>query len=139
MHPSPGQDFERDRDRGMHAPGRTLRALLRTPAIQQLFRALFPFWLFQDASRGDTYARAAAYRHNRRMRGNLPRYMLKWTVGSFLTFLSVCGFDALASPGDGKVDVFVLMAAGCGILFAYAICVMVVTASAYLYLSHHER
>jgi hypothetical protein len=137
MHPSQWQSLERDRERG--APGSKDASQQRATLLQQILRGLWPFWLFQDASRGDMYARAAAYRHNRRMRGNLPRYMLWWTLGSLLAWLSVCGFDAMASPVGGKLDVFVLMAAGCGILFAYAICVMVVTASAYFYLSHVDR
>jgi len=60
-------------------------------------------------------------------------------VGSFFAWISVCGFDALAAPMNDGVNVFVLMAAGCGIVFAYAVCVMVVTLSAYLYLSQHEQ
>jgi hypothetical protein len=86
------------------------------------------------------YARAAAYRHNRRMRGNLPRYFMKWMAGSFVAWLSICGFDALAAPvRAGTMNVFVLISAGCGILFAYAICVMAVTASAYVYLCRHDQ
>ncbi|MGH8176829.1 MAG: hypothetical protein ACREV5_11265, partial [Steroidobacter sp.] len=38
------------------------------PLSQLLFRYIWPFWLFKDASRGDRTARAAAYRHNRSMR-----------------------------------------------------------------------
>src|SRR5687767_6211684 len=33
------------------------------PLPQILFRYVWPFWLFKDATRGDRYARAAAYRH----------------------------------------------------------------------------
>jgi len=104
-----------------------------------LVKSFWPFYLFQDATRGDMYARAAAFRHNRRMRGNLPRYLVKWMAGSFIAWLSICGFDALAAPMGARVNVFVLMAAGCGIVFAYAVCVMVVTVSAYVYLSQHEQ
>lgn len=43
-----------------------------------LFRYLWPFWLFKDASSGDRLARAAAYRHNRDMRVYLPGYLMKW-------------------------------------------------------------
>ena len=107
--------------------------------FQQFFRSLGPFHLFKDATRGDRLTRAAAYRHNRRMRSNLPRYLVKWLMGSAIAWLSICGFDALASPVGGKVDVFVLMSAGCGIVFAYTICVAVVTASAYLYLGQNEQ
>jgi hypothetical protein len=127
---------QRDRERGqdhIRDPGSSRVA-------SYLFKSLWPFHLFQDASRGDMFARAAAYRHNRRMRGNLPGYLAKWTVGSLFAWLSVCGFDALAAaPVGSQINVFTLMAAGCGIVFAYAVCVMVVTLSAYLYLSQHEQ
>lgn len=128
MHPSTREFDQRDRKPGID----------RFPT--RLFKSLWPFYLFQDASRGDMYARAAAYRHNRRMRGNLPAYFMKWMAGSFIAWLSICGFDALAAPTvGGQMNVFVLMAAGCGIVFAYAVCVMVVTVSAYVYLSQHEQ
>src|ERR1041384_8115223 len=48
------------------------------PLSLVLFRYLWPFWLFKDASRGDRLARAAAYRHNRSMRIYLPGYLMKW-------------------------------------------------------------
>lgn len=109
------------------------------PARSQVIaRALSPFWLFQDASRGDQMMRAAAYRHNRRMCVTLPRYLMKWLIGSAFAWLLVNAFGALA-PLDGGVNIFVLMAAACGIVFAYAICVMAVTLSAYLYLRQHEQ
>jgi len=127
MHPSARATNQRNREPG--ADGLLIR----------FFRSLWPFYLFQDATRGDRYARAAAYRHNRRMRGNLPRYFMKWMVGSLIAWLSICGFDALAAPVAGQMNVFVLMAAGCGIVFAYAICVMAVTISAYVYLSRHDQ
>ena len=124
MHPSTRATDQRDREPGL---------------AREFLKSLWPFYLFQDASRGDMYARAAAYRHNRRMRGNLPRYFMKWMIGSFIAWLSICGFDALAAPVGGQMNVFVLMAAGCGIVFAYAICVMAVTVSAYVYLSRHDQ
>jgi hypothetical protein len=128
MHPSTREIDQRDRDPGLDR------------FSKKLIRGLWPFHLFQDATRGDMYARAAAYRHNRRMRGNLPGYFMKWMLGSFIAWLSICGFDALAAPTvGGQVNVFVLMAAGCGIVFVYAVCVMVVTISAYVYLSQHEQ
>jgi hypothetical protein len=128
MHPSTREIDQRDRDPSLDR------------FTKKLIQSLWPFHLFQDATRGDMYARAAAYRHNRRMRGNLPGYFMKWMLGSFIAWLSICGFDALAAPtASGQVNVFVLMAAGCGIVFVYAVCVMLVTVSAYVYLSQHEQ
>jgi len=52
------------------------------PFTHVLFRYVWPFWLFKDATRGDRYARAAAYRHNRDMRIHLPGYLLRWVLVS---------------------------------------------------------
>lgn len=106
---------------------------------QRLIRSLWPVGVFKDASRGDLYARAAAYRHNRRMRGNLPKYLLRWTAGSCLALGAVCAFDSLASSVASEIDVFRLMAAGSGIVFAGAMSGVTVIGYMYLYLSHNER
>ena len=52
------------------------------PFSRVLFRYVWPFWLFKDATRGDRYARAAAYRHNRDMRIYLPGYLMRWVLVS---------------------------------------------------------
>lgn len=129
MDPAKREQDQRDREPGIN----------RFPRLKGFFRSLWPFYLFQDATRGDMYARAAAYRHNRRMRDYLPRTFMKWMIGSFVAWLSICGFDALAAPTGGSLNVFVLMAAGCGIVLVYAVCVMAVTASAYVYLCRHDQ
>lgn len=106
-----------------------------------LFRYLWPFWLFKDASRGDRLARAAAYRHNRSMRIHLPVYLLRWVFGSALAFALTAAFDSLAmaaSHNHAAPNVFTLMAAGGGILFAASLCILVVTGYMYLYLGRHR-
>lgn len=103
-----------------------------------LFRYLWPFWLFRDASRGDLYARAAAYRHNRTMRVHLPAYLKRWGIGSVATLGIAVQLAALSSPGTPKPDVFLLMAAASGMLFAIEVCFLLTTAYIYLYLSHHN-
>ena len=55
------------------------------PLSQVLYRYVWPFWLLKDATRGDRYARAAAYRHNRDMRVHLPGYLMRWLLVSVLT------------------------------------------------------
>lgn len=102
-----------------------------------LFRYLWPFWLFKDASRGDRYARAAAYRHNRSMRAHLPGYLMRWLFGSGATFAITAGFSSLSGTRGG-LDVFGLLAAGWGIVFACSLCVLFTTSYIYLYLGHHE-
>jgi hypothetical protein len=102
-----------------------------------LFKYLWPFWMFQDASRGDRFARAAAYRHNRDMRVYLPSYLVRWTLSSLIWLGIVC----LLSAGTGTPTSLVvvdLMAAASGVVFACAVCVLVATMYVYLYLSHVE-
>lgn len=106
-----------------------------------LFRYLWPFWLFEDATRGDRSARAAAYRHNRSMRVYLPGYVMKWLLGSMCAYAVTAAFDALAlasSASDGASYVFTILAAGAGILFASSLCVLLLMGYVYLYLGKHD-
>ncbi len=109
------------------------------PLSQMLFRYVWPFWLFKDATRGDRYARAAAYRHNRSMRAHLPGYLVRWLVVSAATLAVASGFSALSAPGAGALNAFAVLAAGSGIAFACCVCVLFVTSYIYLYLSRHEH
>ncbi len=108
------------------------------PLSRVLFRYVWPFWLFKDATRGDRYARAAAYRHNRDMRIYLPGYLVRWLLVSAATFTVASGFSSLSAPRRG-VDIFALLAAGWGIAFACCLCVLFVTSYIYLYLSRHKH
>ena len=109
------------------------------PLSQVLYRYVWPFWLLKDATRGDRYARAAAYRHNRDMRVHLPGYLMRWLLVSVLTLAVASGFSSLSAPRAGTVDLFALLAAGSGIAFACCVCVLFVTSYIYLYLSRHEH
>jgi hypothetical protein len=106
-----------------------------------LFRYLWPFWLFKDASRGDRLTRAAAYRHNRSMRIYLPGYLMKWMFNCVTAFAITSGFGSL-SPAQplsaNSPDVFAIIAAGWGIIFACSVCVLFVTSYIYFYLSRNE-
>jgi hypothetical protein len=99
-----------------------------------LSHSLWPFWLFKDVNQGDLYARAAAYAHNRRMSEVLPSYLRRWLLVCALASLSLCANDALATDVARRLDVFVLMAAGSGLVCAYAICVLIVIGYAWCYL-----
>jgi hypothetical protein len=110
----------------------------RAPLGLVLGRYLSPFWLFRDATRGDWLARAAAYRHNRSMRGYLPSYMRKWALQAALALLLTFVFDSLSPPSKPQLDWCVLFAAGAGIAFACCLCMLLVMAYAYLYLCRHE-
>jgi hypothetical protein len=109
---------------------------------QLLFRYMWPFWLFKDASRGDRRARAAAYRHNRSMRSYLPGYLVKWMLGSVFAFALTAGFESLGAAAApvhvGPNNIFAVMAAGGGIIFAGSLCVLFVTSYVYLYLGKHD-
>lgn len=105
---------------------------------QLLFRYLWPFWLFQDASCGDRYTRAAAYRHNRGMRIYLPGYLLKWSISCVVALAMTDRLAAAARHFSDDLNVFTLMAAGTGVLFACGVCVLFLTAYIYCYLSRNE-
>lgn len=112
------------------------------PLSLVLFRYLWPFWLFKDASRGDRLARAAAYRHNRSMRIYLPGYLMKWMLSCVTAFAVTSGFGALsttqASHSVGSLNVFAIIAAGWGIIFTGSLCVLFVTSYIYFYLSRND-
>lgn len=108
------------------------------PFSQVLLRYLWPFWLFRDATRGDRYARAAAYRHNRSMRIYLPAYLLRWLVSSGIALAFASAFGSQAHGNNVQANLLALMAAGWGILFACSLCVLFVVSYIYVYLSQCE-
>lgn len=107
------------------------------PFSHLLFRYLWPFWLFRDASHGDRLTRAAAYRHNRGMRVHLPGYLIKWCISGAVAFAMTDRLAVLAR-GHDNVNIFAVMAAGAGMLFAGAICVLFVIAYVYCYLCRND-
>jgi hypothetical protein len=106
------------------------------PLSQVLFRFLWPFWLFRDASSGDRYTRAAAYRHNRDMRVYLPGYLMKWLLSCALVFALASGLESLAKAYG--VSILSVIAAAFATVFACGVCVLFVTAYIYLYLSRND-
>jgi len=99
-----------------------------------LARSLWPFWLFKDASQGDLIARAAASAHNRRMSEILPRYLRRWLLVGAVANATIFASDALATDVARRLDVFVLVAAGSGLVCAYAICAVLVIGYAWCHL-----
>lgn len=92
----------------------------------------------KDASRGSFEERIAAYRHNRRMRGELSACMARWVLGCCVAMVLTAFFDALGAGGTGPLNIFVLLAAACGTFLACAVCMLFVMAYAYVYLAHHD-
>lgn len=105
------------------------------PLSLLLFRYVWPFWLFRDASQRNQLARTDAYRHNRGARVHLPSYLMKWLIGTALMLWVSCSFASLSSHSSGTPDVFLILAAGAGMLFAIGVCMLLVMGSAYLFLS----
>jgi hypothetical protein len=103
-----------------------------------LFRYLWPFWLFKDASSGDRLTRAAAYRHNRNMRTYLPGYMLRWVFSSAFAYAILSAADALAGYTDSVWPMFSWLAGAGAIAFVASLCVLLVTGYIYLYLNQNE-
>jgi hypothetical protein len=109
------------------------------PLAQLLFRYLWPFWLFKDASHGDRLMRAAAFRHNRAMRGYLPGYMRRWVLGSTFALVIINAADLLSAHTAGTtLSVFSLIACASAIAFVCSLCVLLLIAYLYLYLNRCE-
>jgi hypothetical protein len=127
--------------------GQAFWVIKKVPAMQHddislallLFRYWWPFWFFQDASHGDLYMRAAAYRHNRERRVYLPGYLAKWLFICALALTLTSRFELLAAEVRDMAEFFTCLAAGSGVGFAFGICVLIKTGYIYLYLSGHEH
>lgn len=132
--PSPARTYSAATPRGAFAGIDYERA----PLGLVVGRYLTPFWLFQDASKGDRMSRAAAYRHNRSMRTYLPGYIRKWALQAAFALLLTFLFDSLAAPARPRFDCYVLFAAGAGIAFACCLCMLIVMGYTYLYLARHD-
>jgi hypothetical protein len=104
-----------------------------------LFRFLWPFWLLKDASSGDRLTRAAAYRHNRSMRIYLPLYLMRWMVSCMIALGMMSLLGAMANHTSGSGGLLNVLAAGSGMVFACGVCVWVITAYIYVFLSRHEN
>ncbi len=108
--------------------------------LHALTRFFSPFQQMKDVSRGSFEERAAAYRHNRRMRGHLPAYILRWALSCGVAVLLTTYFDSMGggSATPGPPGLFILLAAACATFIACGVCVMFVTAYVYFYLAHHD-
>jgi hypothetical protein len=109
--------------------------------IEALLRWFSPFRLMKDAGRGTREQRIAAYRHNRRQRGELTACMGRWTFVLAAAALLTEWFDALGGAG-GRAgvpsNVFVYLAAASATFLVCAVCVLFITVYVYVYLTTHE-
>jgi hypothetical protein len=111
---------------------------MRVHVIQVLWKFFSPFCLMKDVSRGTFEERAAAYRHNRSMRGHLSACMVRWALSCSVAIVLTSYFDALGSSARAGLDIFVLLAAACATFIACGVCVLFITAYVYIYLTHHD-
>jgi len=111
---------------------------MRVRVLQRVARFFSPMWLMKDVSRGSFEERAAAYRHNRSMRGELFTCMKRWALSCAVAIVLTASFDALGEGGAGQLRIFAVLAAACGTFIACAVCVLFVMAYAYVYLAHHD-
>ena len=101
--------------------------------LESLLRWFSPFRLMKDVSRGTREERIAAYRHNRRRRGELRACMGRWALLLAVTALCTEECDAQGLP-----RVFVYLSAVCATFLVCGLCVLFITAYVYVYLTSHE-
>ena len=108
--------------------------------VEPLLRGFSPFRLMKDVNCGTREEQVAAYRYNRRRRGELTACMRRWALALAAAALLTQWFDALGGGGAGAAGtkVFVYLAAACAIFLVCGLCVLFVTACVYVYLTHHE-
>ena len=97
--------------------------------IDAILKFLWPVGIFRDASKGNQFERAAAYRQNREARECLPHYM------------NNCLLAALAMAGAGAClqDAHILAASLlCWVLMTYSISTLAVLSAIYLGLTAWE-
>jgi len=101
--------------------------------LESLLRGFSPFRLMKDVSRGTREERIAAYRHNRRRRGELRACMGRWAALLAAAALLTEEFDTQGLP-----RVFVYLSAVCATFLVCGVCVLFITAYVYIYLISHE-
>jgi len=108
--------------------------------LELLLRWFSPFRLMKDSSCGTREERIAAYRYNRRRRGELTACMRRWALVLAGAAVLTAWFDALGDPGShgGAATVFVYLAAACATFLACGLCVLFITAYVYVYLTSHD-
>ena len=109
--------------------------------LESLLRWFSPFRLMRDVSCGTREERIAAYRSNRRQRGELTACMRRWTFLLAGAALLTQWFDALGGGGvhaEGAPRVFVYLAAACATFLVCGLCVLFITAYVYVYMTSHD-
>jgi hypothetical protein len=108
---------------------------------ESVLRWFSPFRLMKDVSCGTGEERIAAYRYNRRRRSELTACMGRWTFVLAAAALLTERFDSLGGAGGhagAQANVFVYLAAVCATVLVCGLCVLLITAYVYVYLTSHE-
>jgi hypothetical protein len=109
--------------------------------LESLLRWFSPFRLMKDVNRGTREERIAAYRYNRRRRGELTACMRRWGFLLATAALLTQWFDTLGGSGGragAQANVFVYLAAASATVLVCGLCVLFITAYVYVYLTRHE-
>jgi hypothetical protein len=110
--------------------------------LESLLRWFSPFRLMKDVSRGTREERVAAYRYNRRRRGELRSCMRRWAFVLAAAALLTEGFDTLGGGAGTHVEglprICVYLSAACATLLVCGLCVLLITAYVYVYLTSHQ-
>ena len=94
--------------------------------IDTIRRFLWPIGIFRDASKGNEFERAAAYRHNREARGCLPRYI----SNCLLVAILLAGAGVYLEDAHNHVASIL-----CWIMLTYMISELAVLSAIYLILT----
>ena len=104
------------------------RAQLR---LHQLLWIYFdPFSLFKNANASSPWVRHEALRYNRSMRWILIAYLRRWAAIAAISIAAIYPVSALAA----EKPLMVLPAAGLGLLFSVAVCVVTTIGVSYIFL-----
>jgi hypothetical protein len=99
-----------------------------------LYLYIWPFWMFEDVSKGNLLEQAAAYRHNREKRIFLPGYIARWSCIFALSMATVNLIENLARSGMLVSGIAVLLAGLSGVFASWAFVVVMQITVAYLFL-----
>ena len=106
--------------------------------LEALLGGLSPFRPMKDVSRGTPEERIAAYRYNRRRRGELTACMRRWVVLLAAAAVLTARLQALGGAAlPPRVSAY--LAAACATLLVYGLCVLFISAYVYVYLTTHDR
>jgi len=107
--------------------------------VYRLYYELWPFIPFKDVNSGTFLERAAAFRHNIRLRNLLPIYVLKWSVMFLFFTITIEFFESIALVYVGLKVPFIVLASVSGVLAACALIVVLEIVVIYAFLAQAAK